>query len=98
MKEPSFDIFSGRSDKDAVWIEAVQGLSNARARMHEIAAQTPGQYSVFSVGSRAVLAQTETFGKLEKMGRPSPRKPHLHPRAPCAKRNSTVSHAALSCG
>jgi len=65
MKEPSFDIFSGRSDKDAVWIEAVQGLSNARARMHEIAAQTPGQYFIFSVGSHAILAQTETFKKPE---------------------------------
>jgi hypothetical protein len=63
MKEPSFDIFSGAPNKDPVWLEAVEGLSNARARMHEIAAQTPGQYFVFSTGRRAVLAQTETFTK-----------------------------------
>ena len=65
MKEPNCDFFSGVPDRNPVWLEAVQGLSNARARMHEIAAQTPGQYFVFSVGSRAVLAQTETFRKLE---------------------------------
>lgn len=65
MKEPSFDVFSGTPDRDAVWLETVQGLSNARARMHEIAAQIPGQYFVFSAGSRAVLAQIETFKKSE---------------------------------
>ncbi len=61
MKEPSFDLFSGMPNSNPVWLETVEGLSNARARMHEIAAQTPGQYFVFSVGSRTVLAQTETF-------------------------------------
>ena len=63
MKEPSFDIFSGAPTKNPVWLEAVEGLSNARARMHEIAAQTPGQYFVFSTTRRTVLAQTETFKK-----------------------------------
>jgi hypothetical protein len=63
MKEPSFDIFSAGPDKDTVWIEAVQGLSNARERMEQIAAEKPGQYFVFSNGSDTILAQTETFGK-----------------------------------
>lgn len=63
MKEPSFDIFSGKLGKDAVWLEAVQGLSNARARMHEIAAQIPGQYFVFSISNRTIVAQIETFKK-----------------------------------
>jgi hypothetical protein len=61
MKEPSFDIFTGTSDKDAIWLEAVEGLSNARARMHEIAAQIPGQYFIFSPGDHQILARTETF-------------------------------------
>lgn len=58
MKDLS--IFSGKPGK-ALWVEAVQGLSNACARMHEIAAQTPGEYFVYSIGSRTILAQTETF-------------------------------------
>ncbi len=61
MREPSFDIFSGKPGKDVVWLEAVQGLANARARMEEIAAEKP----VFSFGSRPVLAQIETFKKRE---------------------------------
>ncbi len=59
MKEPSFDIFSGHPDKDAVWIETIQGLSNARARMHELAAQVPGDYFVFSGGNCAENTSSE---------------------------------------
>lgn len=61
MSEPKFDIFSGDLDKDAMWIETVQGLSNARERMEEIASQKPGRYFIFSSSSHAVLSQTETF-------------------------------------
>ena len=61
MKEPTFDIFAGTSDKNAVWVEAVEGLSNARARMHEIAAVKPGAYFVFSAHDHSILARTETF-------------------------------------
>jgi hypothetical protein len=60
MKEPAFDIFTGTSEKNGVWLESVDGLSNARARMHDIAARIPGHYFVFSVGSRSVVAQIET--------------------------------------
>lgn len=65
MKEPSFDIFAGKPGEGVVWIEAVRGLSNARERMEQIAAEKPGDYFVFSFGSRTVLAKTETFKKPE---------------------------------
>ena len=63
MEELSLDIFSGELDKDAMWLESVQGLSNARARMVQIAAEKPGRYFIYSVRSHAVLAQIETFPK-----------------------------------
>jgi hypothetical protein len=44
MKD-TFDIFSGTAKK-AMWIEAVEGLSNARERMEQIAADKPGQYFI----------------------------------------------------
>ncbi|HWF38236.1 MAG TPA: hypothetical protein VG322_06945 [Candidatus Acidoferrales bacterium] len=59
--EPRFDIFSGHIDKNALWIETVEGLSNARERMEQIATEKPGQYFIFSPMSHAVLAQIETF-------------------------------------
>jgi len=70
LKVPLFDIFSGVPDKNAVWIETVAGLSNARARMEAIAAQEPGHYFVFSPRDHTILAKTETQTKQEQERRP----------------------------
>ena len=67
MPEATFDIFSGVPDKDPMWLEAVEGLSNARERMEEIATIIPGQYFVFSIGTHTPLAQIETFAKLQPL-------------------------------
>jgi hypothetical protein len=64
MKEPTFDIFYGTSDKNAIWLEAVEGLSAARERMEEIAVARPGQCFLFSSGSHTILARTEIFRKV----------------------------------
>jgi hypothetical protein len=61
MKEPTFDIFSGGPDKDPLWIETVEGLSNARERLDQIATLKPGQYFLFSFCSQTVLTRVETF-------------------------------------
>ena len=37
----TFDIFSGRVDKDAVWVETVEGLGNAYELMTKVAAEAP---------------------------------------------------------
>lgn len=58
--ELRFDIFSGANDKDAMWIESVEGFPKARERMEQIAAQAPGKYFVFSSHSRAVLLKIDT--------------------------------------
>jgi len=59
VKEPTFDIFSGASGKDALWVEAAQGLARARERMEEIAAGKPGQYFLFSTASHSILGRIE---------------------------------------
>ena len=56
----AFDLFAGSGDKDAMWLETVEGLDNARSRMERLAAQVPGQYFVFSVHNCAVVAKTDT--------------------------------------
>jgi hypothetical protein len=50
--------------KDVLWIEAVAGVLDARHRMEQIAAASPGQYFVFDVSSRSVLAQIDTRKQL----------------------------------
>jgi hypothetical protein len=57
---PTYDIFSGSRDKDALWLEAVQGLGAACDRMKELAAQTKGPYFVFCTSTHKVLASVDT--------------------------------------
>jgi len=67
MKEPKFEIFSGRCFKDAVWLESVEGQSKAVERMESIAAEKPGRYFVYSVGRGKSVVETETFKKADTL-------------------------------
>ena len=64
MDEATFDIFSGAPEEHGLWVEAIEGFSNARQRMREIAAETPGTYFLFSGSSQSILARTRTLKKL----------------------------------
>ena len=55
-----YDVFSGVIGEDALWIEAVSGLSNARKRMEDLAAAAPGRYFVFRTFSQSVVALIDT--------------------------------------
>jgi hypothetical protein len=46
-------------EKDAVWLETVEGLEAAQRRMEEIATRKPGVYFIFSSGDRSVVAKIE---------------------------------------
>jgi hypothetical protein len=60
MNVPRFDVFSGLLNKNALWIESVQGLGAAYERMKELAADRPGPYFVFDAISHKILAKTDT--------------------------------------
>jgi hypothetical protein len=60
MKIPQYDIFSGETDKDALWLEAVEGLGTAKDRMQVLATQTPGPYFVFCQRTHKILASIDT--------------------------------------
>jgi|SRR5215469_9946907 len=47
MRVPTFHIFSGFRDKDALWLESVEGLGAANERMKQLGAEDPGPYFVF---------------------------------------------------
>ena len=66
VEEPTFDIFRGNPDQNAVWLEPVMGLLNARQRMEQIAAEKPGRYFILSVQSHSVVAKVDTEKKLQK--------------------------------
>ena len=60
MTIPRFDVFSGLLDKDARWIESIEGLGAAHERIKELAAATPGPYFVFDMVTHKVLAKIDT--------------------------------------
>ena len=59
----TFDIFSGAPEEHGSWVEAIEGFANARQRMGQIAAETPGKYFLFSNSSQSFPARLETFTK-----------------------------------
>lgn len=60
----TFDIWSGTPQKIGKWLETLAGLAEARKRMTELAAQTPGQYFIFSAWNRCILDQIDTREQL----------------------------------
>jgi hypothetical protein len=63
VNETTFDIFSGAPEEHGEFVEAIEGLSSARERMVQIAAQKPGKYFLFSGSSQSILARMQTFTK-----------------------------------
>ena len=59
MKVPRFDIFSG-TDKNAQWIEAVEGLDAASRRMEFHATKFPGKYFVFNCSEHTIADSIDT--------------------------------------
>jgi hypothetical protein len=47
MDDLVFDIFRKTSDKDAVWVEEVQGLWQLKKRLISLNTTVPGTYLVF---------------------------------------------------
>ena len=47
VDDPVFDIFRRTSDKDAVWVEEVQGLWQVKKRLLNLKSTVPGSYLVF---------------------------------------------------
>jgi hypothetical protein len=65
MRNLTLDIFSGELEKDASWLEAVQGLAGAKERMKQIAAERPGKYFIFCVADSAVLESMDTLANAD---------------------------------
>jgi len=59
----TFEIFSGAPEEHGLWVEAIEGFSNARQRMGQIAAEKPGKYFLFSRSSQSFPTRIETFAR-----------------------------------
>jgi hypothetical protein len=63
LNYPGFDVFSGFHDRNAKWIEAVDGLANACEKMQQLAKEEPGPYFVFSQSTHTVVASIDSSPK-----------------------------------
>jgi hypothetical protein len=92
----TFEIFALKSNQTAVFLESVSGLSTARERMDQIAANSAGRYLLVSSGSRIVIARTETFKQAisPTLRDPAFRRQELLKTAPAS--DGTPSNAMLS--
>jgi hypothetical protein len=52
----SYDIFRDLAETGPIWIEAVHGLENAKARVWELLATSPGNYFIFDPLAAKVIA------------------------------------------
>ena len=52
----TYDIVSDPADTGPIWIEAVQGLENAKARVSELLATRPGNYFIYDPLAAKVIA------------------------------------------
>lgn len=59
--ETIFDIFRRLPDGKPLWIESVQGLRAATARLEYLAAATPGDYFLYSEKSGGMVDIGETI-------------------------------------
>jgi hypothetical protein len=60
MKE-TFDIFLGSPETQVMWMGCVEGLSNARERMEQMAADAPSRYFLFCNRTHTSVCEIETF-------------------------------------
>jgi len=75
MSVNQYDIFSGVIDKNAMWVEAVEGLGASIKRMKELATDSPGHYFVFCANTHKVLASIDNSEQGEKQIGVQGRKP-----------------------
>ena len=60
MAVPTFEIFLGYFEREALWVEAVRGFGSASRRMRQRAEEFPGPYFVFCTRTHRVLASIDT--------------------------------------
>jgi hypothetical protein len=50
-----FDIFKKLPDGTPLWVEAIDGLEEARTQLSRLAASSPGEYFIYSLQNRSIV-------------------------------------------
>jgi hypothetical protein len=60
--DAKFDIFKKLPDGHPLWVKAVDGLEEARAQLARLAANSPGEYFIYSVRNGCVIQEGMAAG------------------------------------
>lgn len=63
MKAAPYDLFKKDRLGTPLWIEAVEDLETAKARMSELVVCSPAEYFVFSQESQSIVSSTAPDGR-----------------------------------
>jgi hypothetical protein len=55
VMDAKFDIFKKLPDGHPLWVKAVDGLEEAKAQLARLAANSPGEYFIYSIRNRCVI-------------------------------------------
>jgi len=64
VDDPIFDIFRRTSDKDAVWVETVQGIWQVKRWLINLNSTAPGTYLIFVETADKFIAPFAEVGDL----------------------------------
>jgi hypothetical protein len=62
----SYDIFSDLAETGPIWIEAVHGLENAKARLTELLQAHPGNYFIYDPLAAKVIASAMKSAQMQE--------------------------------
>jgi len=60
MTSATYDIFRKLPAGEPVWVEAVNGLEDAKSRLNELVAVRPGDYYIYDLGHERIVAMASS--------------------------------------
>jgi len=60
MTSATYDIFRKLPAGEPVWVEAVQGLEDAKSRLNELVSVRPGDYYIYDLGHERIVAMASS--------------------------------------
>lgn len=62
LMDAKFDIFKRLPDGDPIWVQAIDGIEQAREQLARLASTTPGEYFIYDVHVGCVVQSSIAFG------------------------------------
>jgi hypothetical protein len=62
LMDAKFDIFKRLPDGDPIWVQAIDGIEQAKEQLARLASSTPGEYFIYNVQGGCVVQSSMASG------------------------------------